>query len=153
MLTTQTVNMLDAEASLNAISLAQSLLDEIEVKAYDANSFGKRCYVNTDFTPSDQLGPSNVEANTVHLPDNSYPHTSLAGYNDVDDYNKYVRVDTTTRLNNFRDSVSVFYVTEADPNKKTTTRTFFKKIVVTVTHPSMKNPIQLADIAVYRRYF
>ena len=30
---------------------------------------------------------------------------------------------------------------------------FHKKVVVTVSHPNMPKPLQISDIAVYRRYF
>jgi len=158
----QTVVMLDSEASLNAISLAQSLLDEIQTKYYDLavvpsspGSMPLRVFDNqvSLFTANSGLGPSGSESYAVPLADTATPFKSIAGYNDVDDYDGYIRMESNSLMTGFRDSVDVYYVLESDPNAKSNTQTFFKRINVTVTHPSMKKPLTISDVAVYRRFF
>jgi hypothetical protein len=77
----------------------------------------------------------------------------VANYSDVDDYNNYRRTVFNPRLGNFTVIDTVYYVYENNPDLKSTNRTFHKKIVVTVKHRNMLRPLQISDIAVYRRYF
>jgi hypothetical protein len=152
MLVGKTTTMLDAEAQLNAVSIAQSMIDEIMTKAYDANTVSAKVYNATDFTAPGGLGCSGAEASAVPLPD-SYPYRSAQGYNDVDDYNRYRRTVFTPRMGNFTVVDSVYYVAETNPDQLSGAQTFFKKVVVTVTHPNMSSPLTMSDVAVYRRYF
>jgi hypothetical protein len=158
----QTKVMLDSEASLNAVSIAQSLLDEIQTKYFDLavvpnppGSSPLRIFDNqvSLFTDYSGFGPSHSEASAVPLPDSVSPFKSIAGYNDVDDYNGYIRIENNALMTGFRDSVAVYYVLESDPNTKSNTQTFFKRIDVTVMNPSMKTPLTVSDVAVYRRFF
>lgn len=178
MIINKTSTMLEAEADLNAVSLAQSMIDEIQTCSYDlATAGGAKVYDSTEFTAPSGLGPSGTESAIVSLPDslrrpglNLPPsidsvYKSAKYYNDVDDYNGYKRYAWSTTLGNFYIIDTVFYVTEADPNIRSSTQTFYKKIVVTVRHRNMypagapfdrwagKYYLQLSDIAVYRRYF
>jgi len=152
MIVGKTTVMLDAEAQLNAISIAQTMIDEIMTKSYDAATVDKKIYNADDFTSPGGLGCSSTEKSAVSTPD-SYPYTSVAGYNDVDDYNNYTRQAATPRMGKFLVTDTVYYVFESDPNVKASVPTFFKKVVVTVRHPNMSSPLQLSDVAVYRRYF
>jgi len=165
MLVGQTQTQLDAEASLNAISVAQSLLDEIQTKYYDAAVMPvyqsgtwvtPRVYDNqiaSTMTASIALGPNSAEQSAVPLPDSTYPHKSVAGYGDVDDYNGYVRIDSTSRMNGFRSVVKVYYTVDGSPDNVSNVPTCFKRIDVTVTQQSMKHPLTLSDVAIYRKYF
>ena len=165
MLVNKTTTMLEAEASLNAISLAQSMIDEIMTKSYDLatapgssgpKDSGPKVYDSTAFTAPASLGPSNAEVSAVprpEPPDTAVAYKSVAGYNDVDDYNNYTRKAYTTLMGTFTLTDTVYYVSEFDPNSKSDKQTFHKKVVVTVRHPNMPRPLQLSDIAVYRTYF
>lgn len=152
MMVGKTTAMLDAEAQLNAISIAQTMIDEIMTKSYDANTVDKKIYNDSNFTAAGGLGCSSTEKSAVPTPD-SYPYASVDGYNDVDDYNHYTRTAATPRMGNFLVTDTVYYVFESNPNAKSSSPTFFKKVVVTVRHPNMQSPLQLSDVAVYRRYF
>lgn len=149
----KTTTMLDAEANLNAISLAQSMIDEIMKKSFDMNTVSAKVYTASGFTAIASLGPSGSEASIVTIPDATNPFRSVRNYNDVDDYHLYRRIVATPRLGNFTIVDSVFYLNESDPSLVSGTPTFHKKVVVTVRHPNMITPLQLSDIAVYRRYF
>lgn len=156
MLLSKTTVMLETEAALNAISLGQSMLDEVMVQAFDAaTANGTRVYDPANFTPANGLGPNGTEASNVPLPeppDTAHAYKSLKYYNDVDDYNNYVRYAYTS-MGTFTIRDTVYYVPITTPDVKSTTQTFAKKVIVTVTHPSMKYPLQLSDVAVYRKYF
>lgn len=152
MIVGKTTTMLDAEAQLNAISIAQSMIDEIMTQSYDAATVSSKVFDAADFTAVGGLGCSGAEAAAVPLPD-AYPYKSTLGYNDVDDYNNYRRRVFTPRMGNFSVIDTVYYIVETNPDAQSGTQTFFKKVIVTVRHPNMTSPLQISDVAVYRRYF
>jgi hypothetical protein len=152
MIVGKTTTMLDAEAQLNAVSIAQSMIDEIMTKSFDAATTSAKVYNATDFTGAGSLGCNGAEASAVPLPD-AYPYNSVQGYNDVDDYHNYRRRVSTPRMGFFSVIDTVHYVLESNPDVKSGVQTFFKKVVVTVRHPNMTSPLQMSDVAVYRRYF
>jgi hypothetical protein len=148
----KTTTMLDAEGQLNAISIAQSMIDEVMQKSYDAATVSDKVYDPNEFTGAGSLGCNGSEASIVTQPD-SYPFKSAVGYNDVDDYHRYRRIVSTPRMGNFDVRDSVWYVVETNPEQKASSQTFFKRVKVTVRHPNMASPLSLTDVAVYRRYF
>jgi len=149
----QTTTLLETQASLNAISIAQSMIDEIMTKSYDAfTAGGTRIWNASDFSSS-PLGPSSTENSNVPRPDITTPFRSVRYYNDADDYNGYSRIVNTPLMGQFTVRDTVYYVLESNPDQKQTSQTFFKKIVVTVTHPNMPYPLKISDVVVYRRYF
>ncbi len=152
MLADKTTTMLDAEASMNAISIAQTMLDEVFTKSFDAaTANGTRIYDSTLFTSLNNLGPSGTERDHVGSVDSV--DASAIYYNDVDDYNGYTRIASTPVLGKFTVRDTVYYVQESNPDQGATAQTNFKKIVVTVTHANMTYPLKISDIAVYRKYF
>ena len=152
MIVGKTTTMLDAEGQLNAISIAQSMIDEVMQKSYDAATVSSKIYDDSLFTAPGGLGCSGAEASAVPQPD-TYPYRSVNGYNDVDDYHRYRRTVSTPRMGNFDVRDSVWYVAESNPDQKSSTQTFFKRVKVTVRHPNMSSPLTMSDVAVYRRYF
>jgi hypothetical protein len=141
--------MLENEASITAISLAQAMIDEIQTKEFDQNTVNARVYSTSGLTAVASLGPDAAES----VPSiDTYSFQSASVFNDVDDYNNYQRKVSTPRLGDFLVRDSVYYLTESNLNQKSTSPTFYKKIVITVTHPNMARPIVLSDVAVYRRY-
>ena len=166
MLVEKTRVMLESEANETAISIAQTMLDEIMTKSYDAATApasgvhpkdgGSKIYDSTAFTAAGSLGPNSTEAGNVPLtepPDTATAYKSIQYYNDADDYNNYTRKVYSSLLGTFTLVDTVYYVVEATPNVKSASQTFHKKVIVTVRHPNMSSPLQLSDIAVYRRYF
>ncbi len=144
-----TETMLDAEASLNAVSLAQSMLDEIIAQDYDEATVNANADSASAFTSPWLLGRTTIEDGKVPLPDTS--RLSALYYNDVDDYNRYNRIEFSPRMGKFTIVDTVYYVNNANPNLGSSEQTFFKRIIVTVTSQNMSQPVQLSDIVVYRK--
>ena len=144
-----TTVMLDTEASITGISIAQAMIDEIQSKEYDTQTVSARVYNTANLTPTNLLGTEAGES--ISTPD-VLPYQSATVFNDTDDYNGYRRTVSTTRLGNFAVTDSIYYVMESNLNLKSSTQTYYKKMVVTVAHPRMKVPVVLADVVVYRRY-
>jgi hypothetical protein len=162
MLLIKTTTMLDAEASLAAASIGQSMIDEIMTQNYDAatdTGYGvdlKKVFNVALFTGANSLGCNSTESSNVPLPDTADANgvfRSAKYYNDVDDYNSYRRTVKTPVLGKFTVVDSVYYTLETNPDQKATTQTYYKKIVVTVTHRNMERPLKMFDVVVYRRYF
>ena len=152
MLIDKTETMLEAEASLTAVSLGQSMMDEIMTKSYDqVTANGTRIWDSTLFTDPGALGPSGAESGLVPLPDPS--GLSDRYYNDVDDYHGYTRRASTPVLGNFTVRDSVYYVSEANLDVKVNHETSFKRIVIVVTHRNMRYSLYLRDLVVYRKFF
>ncbi len=177
LIVSKTFSMLQSEAHLTAISVAQSMIDEIMTCAFDSAVVGSspRVWDSTKFTPPDRLGPETScpapSVNEVALvprpeaPDTTVPYKSITAYNDIDDYNYYKRYYYSPALGLFTVCDTVYYVQEANPEVRSTKQTFFKKVVVTVRHMNLCPPgvsftpwtgdsyLQLTDVAVYRRYY
>jgi len=151
MIINKTETMLDAEAGLEATSLAQTMIDEVMTKSYDNATVTEKVYHEADLTDAEGLGCSSTERYNVPQPDTTLK--SMKYYNDVDDYHGYTRVFSTPLMGKFTIKDTVFYVIEANPDQKSLGETFHKKVVVTVTHPNLLRPLQLSDVVVYRRYF
>src|SRR5579862_6498078 len=165
--------MMDTEASVDAVSIAQSMLDEMYSKGFDDATIAGPIFSASLLSSSN--GPTSAESNNVSLPDTVFPHNSVAYYNDIGNYNGYSRWDTTARITGnwivdanfsaisglavgkrvkgFYVIDSVYYVSEADGSTRSGTPTFLKKIAVRVSSPEMKKAMLITDIIVYRSYF
>ncbi len=157
---------LEMESTLNALSIAQSMMDEVLSKDFDENvTGGRRAYDYNDITLASNLGPDAGE--TIIGVDSSYyvggvliDFQSKLLFDDIDDYHLYQRQVRDPRLGIFMVRDSVHYASETHPDQTSSTRTFFKKVTVVVTHPSLPKtddgtviPIVLRDIGIYRRFF
>jgi hypothetical protein len=148
MINDNTTAQFQAQALASSATIANDLLLEIMNKHFDGKPYepynaiavGKDTtggLVTTDFTDTTSLGPSTTEAAACPLPDSSYvgSYKSITAYNDVDDYNGYRRIVNFNGINGFVVNVVVYYVTSSAPDNKTGSKTTFKKIQVTVSHP------------------
>ncbi|RPI04704.1 MAG: hypothetical protein EHM64_09105 [Ignavibacteriae bacterium] len=154
------------EVNLDAISIAQSTLDEILYNDFDQNTINDtRAFEYTDITPAGLLGPDGAGEQIdggVDIEDTTKVNDfqSKTKFNDVDDYDGYHRKAWNPRLGWFDVRVVVTYVSETNPDVVESDRTFYKRVTVTVTHPNMITdseqhiiPMVIRDLAVYRRYF
>ncbi|MBI5020489.1 MAG: hypothetical protein HZB59_03550 [Ignavibacteriales bacterium] len=173
----KTTTILQAEASLAATSIAQSMLDEILTAQFDSATVINKVFPGQEskFTTIARLGPevgitTNEPRNEVNLvpqpepPDTSISYRSAIYYNDIDDYHNYRRYYYSQSLGLFTVKVTVIYVTESNPDIQSGSQTFLKKVNVYVRHRNLAvddrnydewaSPyyLQLSDIAIYRRY-
>ncbi len=160
---------LEAQAQLNALSIAQTLLDEILARDFDeVVTGGQLAYGDTAFTPTANFGPdaSGEQLNAGLLAtilgnancDTSYQ--SKAKFDDVDDYDGYQRAVSDSVLGWFYVASRVSYASETYPDSLKSDRTHYKVVRVTVMHPNLPTDYDgnvistsLQDIAIYRRYF
>lgn len=158
---------LEMESTLNALSIGQSMLDEVLQKNFDEKTISKIAYNYSDVTLASNLGPEPGELITGV--DSAYASAgtfhdfqSKLKFNDVDDYKGYKRIVKDSRLGYFEVTDSIKYVQESEPDAASSTATFYKMIVVVVRHPNLPRssdtsstslPLILRDISVYRQYF
>lgn len=156
-----TSNMgLEMEANLNALSYAQSMLDEILTKSFDERTTNnRRVFTYAGMTAAGSFGADGSEPFTG--PDSSRTGTfrSQSRFDDVDDYHGYERWAWNSRLGWFIVRDTIEYVHE-DNLTTQTAQTWHKKITVNVQNFSMIKdqngdliPYRMQDIAVYRKYY
>ncbi|NWF51017.1 MAG: hypothetical protein HXY49_10810 [Ignavibacteriaceae bacterium] len=114
---------------MTAFSLADDLIEEIKQKAFDANTINFPTNNPAGLTPAGSLGPGWWEI---------YPN-----YNDIDDYNYFKKTVSAPHAENYTVYSRVYYVTATNPNQISTTQTFYKKVVVTVSSKYFRKPVSL----------
>jgi hypothetical protein len=156
---------LEMEATLDAISISQTMMDEILTQDFDQNTLADaRVAALSALTLSTNFGPDGSIERIVgdHGIDTSSSGNfeSLSKFNDVDDYHGYTRKTWNPRFGWFTVSTRVNYVNEDNPSQALSSQTFYKCITVTVTHPNLVKdsrdnviPYVSQNLAVYRRYF
>ncbi|MBI1804525.1 MAG: hypothetical protein HY033_12445 [Ignavibacteriae bacterium] len=144
----------DSEATIDATSIGQAMIDEILTQKFDSLTVGTQIVKSPSLcTPPSRLGPDlTVEKDSVHALEIE-PFRSMEFYNDIDDYNHYSRIVNTPHLGKFTVKDTVYYVPETnlDDTTKTTPQTWYKKIVVTITHPNLYRPVVMKSLVVFRR--
>ena len=130
-----------SEHSLTALSLAQSLLDEMKSKAFDQHTVNPLAIVlsASSFTPAANFGPDSLEAITCpDHSDSSEQYSSATEFDDLDDYRHYVRVVNTPRARGYVVRVdSIYYVNADDPQQFSNAQTYSKRVDISVTCPAI----------------
>jgi hypothetical protein len=154
-------DMMKAEALDAAVTLAQSLLEEIQTKRFDVGATDYPKDSVSSFTAPGSLGPLWSERSQINPWPDQEPFKSIGrgeppsgnkGYNDVDDYHGYERTASMSGIAGFRLYVQVYYVTHTNPDVNAGTRTYYKRADVTVTHPTYipsDRPVRLSSIIAY----
>ena len=112
-------NSITNEAIITATGVAQTLLEQIQTESFDQMTVSKSVSTPDSLTAPLSLGPETGE-------------TSVAKFNDVDDYNNYFEVDTMGILGAFNVRTKVYYCTKMNPDVSSAVRTFSKRIDVFV---------------------
>lgn len=123
---------IENKVALTAFSLADDLIEEIKVRAFDAATVNFPTTNTASLTPANSLGHGWWE---------TYPN-----FNDIDDFNNYTKTVSAPHAENYNVTCKVQYVDGDNPDQVVSIQTFYKKVTVTVSSPYMKNPISLAFI-------
>ena len=124
--------MMESKFDLLATSLAQSVIEEADNKAFDQKSIGIPIFAVNTF--SDILGPDSED---------------YSEFNDFDDFNGYTRDVTNLPSANFHVSCTVSYVSPANPDVVSISKQWSKKITVTVSSTSSQDTIKVSSIFSY----
>lgn len=122
--------MLQHEFEYFAASLAQGYIEEAKNMAFDQNVINNTpSSLPSGFTNANSLGPGGSEV--------------YGTYNDVDDFNGYSETIDSGR-GDFEVNITVGYVNAATPDSlMTTTKSFYKKMIVTVTNDMLDHPVSM----------
>ncbi|MHA2100548.1 MAG: hypothetical protein ACW99A_17880 [Candidatus Kariarchaeaceae archaeon] len=132
-LTTDTI-MQDSKLGVLGISLATSIIEEANRKAFDAASTEDAVDNVGNLTPPYSLGPGGGET-----PEN---------YNDFDDYNGYTKLDTINTID-YKLNCSVNYVTPTNVDGISSVTTWHKKITVLISSSFMNDTLSFSSVYSY----
>lgn len=122
-----------SELEYNAISVAQSIIEEAKTRAFDVSTeTGTPANPPSDFTYP--LGPRY---------DEHYPN-----FTDMDDYHG-LSTTISTPYGNFLVQATVFYVLDTNPDQRVFYKTFYKKLTVTVSSDYIQNNIVMSHVFGY----
>ena len=133
---TQSDSNYNNEVIIMGTGIGQSMLEEILTKSFDENTTTSSVNNSDSLTSVSNLGKDAGE-------------NSSSKYDDVDDYNNYTRSDTLENLGVFTTTVSCSYVNEANTDLTSYSRTFLKRIDVSVTGENLKIPLKFNYIVSY----
>lgn len=124
------------EVLIGASSVAQAVIEEIQLKAFDENTIHKYQKYESNLCEPDHLGPEYGE----------YSHNQ---FDDVDDYNNYSTSIELEHLGKYDITVKVDYRINMHTEQKSSKQTFVKAITVEVDNFSLPNPVKFYQIIGY----
>lgn len=127
--------LLDAKLGVLAVSLATSIVEDATGKAFDAATDTNSVNNLTDLTSSASLGPGTGEV---------YPY-----FNDFDDFNGLSYINNTMPSAIFKIECTVGYINPSNPDVLISTKSWHKKLIVTVTSKSMQDTVRMSAINSY----
>ena len=123
-------------AVIGASSVAQSIIEEIQNKAFDEKTISKPILDDANLTDLPYLGPDTGEmANTQ--------------FDDIDDYNGYITEDSLENVGTFQISVKVNYRINMHTDQLSSKPTFVKVIFVSVNNFSFSKPMTFYQVIAY----
>lgn len=149
--------VMDSEFGVASLSLATSLVEEVQGKLFDAAAVDSGVTALSRLTSPGYLGPA---ANERYRPSD----TTKADFNDVDDFHgfwiEYVADTSRPKTATYRGEsrgfradyhvrARVVYVSKASPDYPAFTQTWHKKLIVTVTSPSSRDTLRIPTIISY----
>ncbi len=146
------VSDLDGEATIDAVSVGEAMVDEIQTKVFDENVISEVVFDSTLLSSPVALTREGLVENSVAVYERE-PFQSKIKFDDVDDYNGYTRIVSSPRLGDYKVRDSIYYVRRSNLDQYSNAQTWYKKIEVTVTHPNLLFPVTVKSVSVYRQYF
>jgi hypothetical protein len=132
-LTTDTI-MQGSKLGVLGISLATSLIEEANRKAFDAASAEDAVDNLADLTLPSSLGPAAGETPDL--------------FNDFDDYNGFIKLDTINTID-YKLNCKVNYITPADVDGVSSSATWHKKITVLISSSLMSDTLSFSSVYSY----
>ena len=133
--------ILDSKFDILAVSLATSIIEDANGLAFDATTVGGGSIV-TSPSGLTEFGPGSGEF---------YFSRDSNNYNDFDDYNglSISYNDPSLESAVFNIECKVGYVSDSDPNKFVSSKTWLKKLDVLLSSNSMTDTIRMSTIMTY----
>lgn len=131
----QLSSTLTYEAVITSTGIGNSLLEQIAGLSFDEFTINGSTSVPDSLTSYFSLGPDGGESDVTL-------------FDDIDDFNGFVKYDTLARLGVFESRVNVYYVNKSDLDYDVMTKTFIKRIDITVVNPFLAR-ISDHDVELY----
>lgn len=123
--------VLDSKVGVLATSLGTSIIEDASKLAFDDNTKANPISSLTALTPSLSLGQ---EIEGV--------------FDDFDDYHNYIQHDTIYTIP-FSSNCTVSYIEPKDLNASLSTRTWHKKLTISISSPFSRDTLELSTIYSY----
>ena len=130
-----TTTMYNTKFDILALSIGNTMLEEISNKAFDENSTNNTLTKKSSLTSSNNLGPDNNE--------------TYSKFDDIDDYNGYSYSDSTMPSAIFNVACSVGYVNNTNPDQVISAKRWTKKITVKISSKSMEDTVTVSTLYSY----
>ncbi|GAB6282605.1 MAG: hypothetical protein STSR0008_13510 [Ignavibacterium sp.] len=130
--------MQNSKYGVLGISLATSIIEEANLKAFDVKSIDSSLTDVYELTAVGSLGKESGE---------TYPN-----FDDFDDFNNYTRTDSTMPSAVFDIACKVVYVNSTNPDVTSSSTTWNKKITVSVTSKNMTDTVRVSSVFSYWFY-
>ncbi|MGE5399509.1 MAG: hypothetical protein ACM3S2_03840 [Ignavibacteriales bacterium] len=127
--------MYNTKYGVLAVSLGTSMIEQANSKSFDSQTDTNSVSSLNSLTDPSALGAE--------------PGEQYTDYNDFDDFNNYVRVDSSMPSAKFTISCKVGYVQSGNPDVIVNQKTWHKRILVTVSSPSMEDTVKLSSVFSY----
>ena len=124
------------EAVIEATGIVQAVFEEIQTKAFDENTVSDAAKERNLLTPVLSLGADSSE-------------TVYTEFDDIDDYNGLSITDTANVMGEFDLAVLVYYVDETSPYDSSGTRTYIKRVDVTISNVSLPTTLSFKKLISY----
>lgn len=115
----------------HSINEARNLFEEIKSKMFDEKLISMNSFNRDSLTPNSMLGPDNE---------------THQEFDDIDDYNGFVKEIGLENGKKFLFKVQVTYVNENNPDFLSTTRTFYKLVTIKCTDQNQSQRFELKQI-------
>lgn len=124
------------EAVIEATGIVQAIFEEIQTKAFDEVTTSSAAKERDLLTPVVSLGKDTSEV-------------VYTDFDDIDDYNDFNVTDTANAMGEFDLAVLVYYVDETSPYDSSGTRTFIKRVDISITNESLPTTLTFKKLISY----
>lgn len=131
--------MQNSKFGVTAISLATSLIQDASKEAFDENTLAATVSNTGGLTNANSLRAESGE-------------TTKILFDDFDDFNGFTQRDTTLTSAVYNISCVVDYVSATSPNVRSSSATWHKRMIVSITSPSMKDTVRVTAYTSYWKF-
>jgi hypothetical protein len=124
------------ESVIEATGIVQAVFEEIQTKAFDETTTTSAAKERNLLTPALSLGNDSSEVVS-------------RDFDDIDDYNNYTITDTANVMGTFELAVQVRYAEETAPYETSSSRTFIKRVDVSITNESLPTTLTFNKLISY----
>lgn len=134
--TQKILQMHSSKSIIVANGLAQSLIEEIQTKAFDEKTISNPVWNTASLTSTGTLGKDSGENLNTQ-------------FDDIDDYDGYTKSIDIDKVGEFEMSVDVFYVEQLNPDITSSTQTYSKMVKVKISNESLSDTLHFQQVISY----